>query len=383
MTRRYRLTVSRSFVRGLWLLSAVVLARSAGAQTPPSPEAPDQSLQAAPTSSFRAESELSESWIPLGSAPVDQAGAGRRGYVLPGEDSGVAAAGSNRFSIHAVAANNFYHEENAEFLVNQRYETHTVALDYRRGFKVRSFPRFEIGGHIQLHQSDNGVLNGLILGVESFWASLTGYRKSKNELRVQGATPLPLGTLIERNGSPIYRQEGGGSGFGDGSLIAKLAVLDGEPSSKAPSVSARFGVNLAGSSPFTEGNYIGAGISVDKKLSQGMAFHGDVRVTRTLDHVSTWNLPLRSWTYGFSAGPEFRLPKRSSLNLQIDGSSTPYRPTGTLAFDRGYGALTFGLGHRFGRATAQFYVRENMDLPFRVRWNTDPDLSVGLRVRVN
>jgi hypothetical protein len=322
-------------------------------------------------------------WVPLGSAPVDQAGTGRRGYVLSGEDSGVAAAGSNRISIHAVSANNFYREEKAEFVITQRYETHTVALDYRRGFKVGRFPRFEVGGQVQLHESDSGVMNGFILNLESFWTSMTGYRKSTNELRAQGATAPPLGTLIVRNGSPIYWQEGRGSGVGDVYALTKVVLLDGDPSSRTPRVSARFGLNLAGSSRFTEGNFFGAGLSLDQKMSPGAAFHVDVRATRALDQMSIWNLPLRRWTYAFSAGPEFRLPRNSSLNLQIDGSSTPYWPTGTLAFDKGYGDLTFGLGHRFGPVTAQLYVRENMNLPFTVRWNTDPDLSIGLKVRIH
>jgi hypothetical protein len=314
---------------------------------------------------------------------VDQAGAGRRGYVLPGEDSDVTAGGSNRFSIHAVAANNFYREEKDEFLVSQRYETHTIAVDYRRGFKVHGFPRFDIGGQVQLHKSDDGVMNGLILGLESFWTSLTGYRQSTNELRAPGGTPPPLGMLIVRNGATIYRQDGRGSGIGDVYAVAKVALLDGDPSSNVPRVAARVGINVAGSSAYSQGNFVGAGLSLDHKLSEGTAFHADIRAARSLDQMSRWNLPLRRWTYGFSAGPEFRLPWNSSLNLQIDGSSTPYWPTGTLAFDKGYGALTFGLGRRFGQVTTQLYVRENMNLPFKVRWNTDPDLSVGLKVRVH
>jgi len=33
--------------------------------------------------------------------------------------------------------------------------------------------------------------------------------------------------------------------------------------------------------------------------------------------------------------------------------------------------------------TAQIYLRENMNLPFQVRWNTDPDLSVGLKATIH
>ena len=352
----------------LCLLCVIVIARSASAQ------------DATPSS---ADSTPSGRWVPLGSAPVDQAGAGRRGYVLPGEDSDVAAVGSNRFAIHAVAANSFYREQNSQFLVSQRYETHTIGVDFRRGFKVDGFPRFEIGGQIQLHERDGGVLNGFILNVERFWASLTGYEQSTNQLRTQGAMAPPLGISILRDGSPIYRNDGGGSGIGDVYASAKAALLDGDPSSNTPRVSARIGINAAGSARFSQGHFVGVGVSLDQKLSERVAFHADVRATQPLDRTSVWNLSLRRWVYGFSAGPEFRLGTNSSLNLQVDGSSTPYQPTGTLAFDRGYGALTFGLGRRFGPVVAQLYVRENMDLPFKVRWNTDPDLSVGLKFRIH
>lgn len=339
------------------------------------------------SSSASAQDATSSAWVPLGPAPVDQAGAGRRGYVLAVEDGDVTAAGANRFSIHTVAANNFYREETGDFLVSQRFETHTIALDYRRGFNVRRFPRFEVGGQVQLHQRDSGVLNGFILGLESFWASVTGYEASKNLLRTGDALTPPLGTSITRNGLPVYREDGSGSGIGDVYLTAKAALLDGDPSSNAARVSARVGINVAGSSHFTHGNFVGAGLSFDKKLRQGLAFNGDLRTAWALDDVSVWNLPLKRRTYGFSLGPEFRLPKNSSLSLQINGSSTPYLPTGTLAFDKGYGDLTFALGRRFKAGsrvvTSQLYMRENMNLPFRVRWNTDPDLSIGLKVRIN
>ena len=389
--KRVRRFAAVSHSRVLWCALALVIAPCASAQEATSADAPDQQRvppmqPPAPAGrlTLRAPSgELSGSWTPLGPAPVDQAGSGRRGYVIAGESSDVVAAGSNQWSIHTVAANDFYNEQNTEFLITKRYEAHTFALEYRRGFKLQKFPRFELGAQVQLHESDSGMLNGFILGLESFWTSVTGYRQSTNELRGSGATPPPLGTRIVRNGATIYREDGGGSGIGDFYAVAKMAVVDADPSSKVPRVSARLAMNVAGSSPFTEGNFVGAGLSLDHKWTEWVAFHGDLRAARALDQTSVWSLPLRRWTYAFSAGPEFRLPKNSSLNLQIDGSSTPYWPTGTLAFDKGYGAITFGLGHRFARhVTAQLYLRENMNLPFKVRWNTDPDLSVGLKVRI-
>jgi hypothetical protein len=366
----------------------MLAAAHVGAQEVTSADAPDQSVQPPLPPVIRVPGppvrrELTGRWVPLGPAPVDQAGAGRRGYVLTGEDSDVTPEGANRLSVHGVSANNFYREQAGDFLVTQRYEAHTLALDYRRGFKLQGFPRFEVGGQLQLHESDSGMMNGFIAGMESLWASATGYQESRNELRGSGAAAPPLGTVITRNGTTLYRDDGRASGLGDLYFVAKAAVIDADPSSTAPRVAARLAVNVAGSAPFTAGTYVGAGVSLDYKLSERVAFHGDLRATRVLDQTSVWNLPLRPWTYGFSAGPEFPLPKNSSLNLQIDGGSTPYWPTGTLAFDKGYGDITVGFGHRFGSVTSQLYFRENMNLPFKVRWNTDPDLSVGLKLRIH
>jgi hypothetical protein len=350
-----------------------MLAHGASAQGTVPQEVPAQPIQ-------------SGKWVPLGPAPVDQAGTGSRGYVLPLEDSSVTGNRSNQVSFHGVAANFFYREQTAGFLVSQRYETHTVALDYRRGFMVARVPRFEIGGHLQLHQSGSGVLNGLIEGVESAWASLTGHPSAKNELRTTAALRPPQGTSIDRDGSPVYRDEGTGSGLGDVYVVAKIALLDGDPASGAPRLSARAGMNVANGARFSEGNFLGTGLSLDKKLSERVAFHGDVRATRVLDDISVWNLPLKSWTYGFSAGTEVRLATNSSFALQVGGSSTPYEFTGTSAFDTAYGDLTFGLAHRFTTGSrqviAQFYMRENLNLPFRVRWNTDPDLSIGFKATI-
>ena len=129
------------------------------------------------------------------------------------------------------------------------------------------------------------------------------------------------------------------------------------------------------------------GLSVDKKLLDWAAFHGDVRATRALDSISVWNLPLKRWAYGFSAGSEVKLSMNSSFTMQIGGSSVPYVPTGMTAFDKSHGDITLGLAHRFTsgsrHVTTHLYVRENLNLPFRVRWNTDPDLSIGLKATIH
>ena len=326
------------------------------------------------------------SWEPLGAIPVDEAGAGRRGYVLPAENADVAAPGTNRFSVHFVAANDFYREETGSFLISQRSEAHTVALGYRRGFKLGMLPRVEFGGQLQVTESDSGMLNGFISGFESAFTSLTGAASAKNQLRTAPGAMPPLGMLVVKDGRTLYQSTGAGSGFGDLSFVAKALLRDGDPASHGTRVAARVGLNVSGSSDITEGNFAGVGLSVDRKLTGWAAFHGDVRATFILDRVSQLTLPLSRTSFGFSTGAEVRVSKNSSASLQIDGSSTPYLPTGALAFDKDYGDVTFGFSRRFeaGRrhVIAQVYARENMNLPFSVRWNTDPDLSVGIKATI-
>ena len=323
-------------------------------------------------------------WAPLGQLPVDQGGAGLRGYALAGEDTEVTASGANQFSFHGLASNNLYREETPSFLVLQRHETHTATLGYRRGFAVAGSHRGEIGGHVQLHQRDGGFLNGFITGFEDVWVAVTGNDSSKNVLRTSSATLPPLGTLVRQDGRAIYRDDGRGSGFGDVYVVAKLVLADGQPSSKAARVSARLAVNIAGTRQFSAGNFAGIGVSLDRKLVSWAAFHGDVRATLILDRSSVWNLPLKRASVGFSIGPEFKLTRNSSLSLQYDGASTPYTQTGTLVFDKGYGDITLGAGFRKtvgGRAlVVQLYARENLNLPLSVRPNVDPDVSFGLKV---
>jgi hypothetical protein len=339
-----------------------------------------------PTSVADTDTDGLGQWAPLGQIPVDQAGAGLRGYVLAGESTEVAEPGASQVSIHAVAANNFYREQNENFSISQRYETHTMALGYRHGFRLGIFPRFELGGQVQLTQGGSGFMNGFILGVENFLVRMTGVESARNQLRGSEGTLPPLGTFITKGGRPVYRAAGDGSGFGDFSIVAKALLRDGAPSSSRTRLAARVAINMSGKSEFTRGNFAGIGVSLDKKVLKWAAFHGDVRASFFLDRVNQWNLPLKHVSLGFSAGPELRLGVNSSASAQIGGSTTPYLPTGATAFDRGYGDITFGLSHRFRtrqrQVIAQAYLRENMNLPFRVRWNTDPDLSLGIKVTI-
>lgn len=323
-------------------------------------------------------------WEPIGFVPVDQAGAGRRGYAISGESAGVLRPGASELSLHTVAANNFYQDQADLYSISQRDETHSLALGYRRGFAFRRWPRFEFGGQIQLHERDAGFLNGFISGFESLWVSLTGHASAKNKLRGEDGALVPLGTVVTERSRLLYQASGDDSGFGDLRFIAKTVLRDSTPSSGGTRVAARVALNVSGTSSFTEGNFAGFGLSVDKKVRSWVALHGDVRASILFDRTSLWNLPLKRTALGFSLGPEIKLTANNSLSLQFDGNSTPYLSTGTAAFDDSYGSITFGLSRRMSARgvplLVQAYARENLILPFQVRWNTDPDLAVGIKI---
>jgi hypothetical protein len=214
-------------IRTTSLVLAVLLARPVLAQERSAAEVPPE------------DRSRSGEWTPVGPIPVDQAGAGLRGYALAGEGTEVAEAGASQLSIHGVAANNFYREQNDAFSISQRYETHTAALGYRRGFKVGMFPRVEFGGQIQLTEGDGGFMNGFIAGTEHVLAWLTGADSARNQWRASNATLPPLGTFVTKNDRPIYQAPGDGSGFGDFSIVAKALLRDGSPSSNMTRIAAR------------------------------------------------------------------------------------------------------------------------------------------------
>jgi hypothetical protein len=348
--------------------------------------APIAAAQSTPASPAAHSQELGSQWEPLGQIPVDQASAGLRGYSLAGEDTEVAGPGSYRLSIHTAAGNSFFREEANDFLITVRHETHTVAVGYRRGVSLRPFSRFEIGGQVQLSERDGGFMNGFIAGFENLWASLVGSESANIQMRSNVNSAPPPGVLVSRSGAPIYRAAGTSSGIGDVSLVAKALIRAGDSAPNDVRVAARIGLNVAGNAAFTEGNFAGIGLSLEKRFASWVALHGDVRITRFIDAVSQWGLPLKRASGGFSVGPEVRLARDTSVGVQFDGSSTPYRPTGTAAFDKGYGAITIGAAHRFRTSRHELvthvYARENLNLPIRISWNTDPDLAIGVKLTI-
>jgi len=316
-------------------------------------------------------------WEPMGPSPVDQAGAGRRGYSMTVEGTDVTDPHANQVTFHMVGANNFYIEHSGSFEMTERSETHTLAFEYRRGFKPSGFPRFEIGAQIQIDETDAGMLNGFIAGFEDM---------VNRPLRSRTAPPPP-GTSIALNGRQLYSASGTGSGMGDVSFVAKAALRDADKSSNGTRVAARLVANISGTSQFTEGNFVGVGLGMDRKLGGWFALHGDIRGNVNLDRVSAWGLPLSRGVFGFSVGPELKITQNNSLNLQWDGSTSPYLPAGFNSIDSGYGDIVLGANHRFVSGSrllvAQFYARENMMLPFSVRWNADPDFAVGFKLTVH
>jgi hypothetical protein len=176
--------------------------------------------------------------------------------------------------------------------------------------------------------------------------SLSGVEAARNGLRTSAATLPPPGTAVTQDGRPIYQAAGNASGFGDFSFVGKALLRNGGTSSNGARVAARVALNVAGKPEFIAGNFAGVGLSVEKRVSGSVAFHGDLRASFLLDRTSQWHLPLKRGTLGFSAGTELKLSRNNSASLQFGGSTTPYLPTGTTAFDKGYGDITVGVSHR-------------------------------------
>jgi hypothetical protein len=85
-------------------------------------------------------------------------------------------------------------------------------------------------------------------------------------------------------------------------VVAKALLLDASPRSRGTRLAARVGLNVSGTSQFTEGHFVGVGVGLDKKVLSWAAVHGDVRATVALDRMSSWNLPLKRTTSGFRSG---------------------------------------------------------------------------------
>src|SRR5262249_186220 len=160
------------------------------------------------------------------------------------------------------------------------YETHTLALDFRRGFATRILRRVELGAQFQLSERDSGFLNGFISAFESLCFSLTGRQSVK--IRDKG-TQMPLGAFVTKDGRGVYRSAGSSVGVSDFFFVAKALIHDAPLASNGTRAAVRIGMNVSGKSDFAEGNYVGIGLSLDKRLLNWAAFHSDVRANVALD----------------------------------------------------------------------------------------------------
>lgn len=336
----------------------------------------------APTAPTSRVSE-SQGWVPLGPLPVDEAGTTGRGYQAPPDGAGLVEPGRNQIALHLAAANYLYGEERAGFRIAEKFETHTAAIEFRRGFSNRVLRRFELGGQLQVHRNTEGFLNGFIGGFEKLVARTTGHQSAVNTLRTDLSRDWPLINLVEKDGQDFYRREGPVSGLGDVALFVRTA-LTGDPSAGSATLAARVMVNIAGSEALTSGNYVSAGLSASKRVLGWLALHGDARVSLPIDRDNRAGLPLKRGTVGAMGAAEFRVSQKTSLDLQFDVNGTPYAATGTRAFDRPYSAIELGISRLWGnRVLTQLYGRENMNMrPMQVQPNLDPDFSVGIKLTI-
>ena len=320
-----------------------------------------------------------------GPLPVDRAGVGRAA-ALPGEGASVLFPGERRFELLLVAANFVNEESNDAGSIEQNYETHTAALGLRQGIRAGPLPAMELGAQVQVHRRDRGFLDGFIEGFERNFAKATGHEESENPNR-QGPEKVRPGYRVEKDGRTLRSQPGNGAAIGDVRLTAKAGLLGRAP--EGLRLALRLALNLGtGPAGYSRGSYLGMGAGVRMAFSRWLSSHLDLRVSAPLGKKDDLGLPLRPVAFGSTTGLEFRLGSATSLGLQVDTQSSPYRKTGLASLDSHYGGFSIGMGRDLDlggpRLLLQAYGRENFEIrPFRITENSDPDFSAGLLVSVD
>lgn len=308
-----------------------------------------------------------------------------RGYSYPGEGAQVLRPGQIRATVHADASNFITREESSGFKLYKKYETHTLGFELRQGFELGGL-NMEAGARLAGHSNSEGFLNGAVEWFERMMSSIGDSDSPTNDDRF-GPDPMRAEEFrLEKNGELLRYYDGHGRGLGDVLLTAKALLHKGDPASRATRWAARLAANLAtGADEFSNGNYLGAGVSFEHMLGESVALHGDVRATFPLDAHDSAGLALRRAALGGRAGLEFKLTERTSFLPQVDVYQTPFHHTGLEGYDRDYGAFSFGLNHLVTAgswdALVQFFVRQNFEpWPFRFHSNLDPDVQFALVV---
>jgi hypothetical protein len=326
---------------------------------------------------------------PFGPLPAGDYAGSLRGPSLSAEGVSVLKPRAKNLDVR-LSASNYLNWENAGAAgaIVQKFETHTADVKVRYG--LDTLRPTEVGIEARVHEQDQGFLNGFISGFEHFAARVTNSPNAINLDRsgpgaLKGETDqVRLGSRVENEPASI------GARLGDVTLSVKTALLDPDAGSFVPKLAARLALTLGTGGRFTEGSSLGAGLSIQQKITDRLYAHGDVRMIVPLDSVDPRGLPLRRQALGGTVGVEYLVNDKTSVGAQLDAQASPNKRTGVHAIDDTYADVTFGVSRMAKILTHDVIVRvygkedfnPNHSPRGRIAPHGDSDFQVGVSVSI-
>ena len=299
-----------------------------------------------------------------------------RSYSMGGADARVIGAGVTEGGLHLNSSNFVHSETRPNGALKLRWETETLLLDIRHGFRVKSLP-VEVGMQVSAYKDASGFQNGFIESVEK----LVG---ASNDVRLDPT--IPHGESFIRNGQVVRSYERRGSGVGDVLLSVKTELFK----SDRLGVAVRGVLNLdTGARVTSKGKYAGMAVTGAYRAADKWTLNGDLRATLPLERHDPMELPLAHVAFGATMGVAYAWSPHTSLVAQIDTTQSAYKNTGFTSYDAAHGGISLGINH-IGKnwimgkdVLIQGYLRENFQpSPIRLINNSDSDFQLGVRTVV-
>lgn len=363
---------------------AALLALPAAGDAPPAKSA---AAAVAPPSPTLAALRGGKIFEPMGALPAGEYSGSLR-PAMSGDNVAVTPAGRTQAALGVRADNFLTRMSGPDGSVVQKFENQAATIDLRRGLNV-SRPT-EIGVQVRILQRNEGIMNGLISG----WEHLTSKAFSDPSLinpDRSGPNAL-LGTqdVVAAGGRASSHPGNVGPTLGDVTFTAKTAVLEAVPGSFMTSIAARAAVNLATGGVFSTGPWAGVGVGAQRRVIGALYANADLRVTQPLAARDARGLPLTR-SAGGTVGLEYGVNDKTSVGVQVDAQTSPYRKTGVRPLDDTYADVTFGISRAANVFSQKVVIRVwgkedfNPNAPrknLRLNPHGDTDFQAGASITV-
>jgi hypothetical protein len=324
---------------------------------------------------------------PKGPLPAGEYSGSLRGPAMAGDGTAVTPAG--RITLGAgVRADNFLTRESGpRGSVLQKFENQVATLDLRRGVSA-PLPT-EIGVQVRIIQRDEGLMNGFISGWEHMTARAFGNQGLINPNRSGPGAVTGIHDEVTVGGRSAGDSGAVGPRLGDVTVGVKTALIEAVPGSFVTSLAARAAVNLAVGGPFSNGPWAGVGLSAQRRIAGKLYANADLRVTQPLEARDSRGLTVGR-SVGTTVGLEYGVNDKTSVGIQLDSQSSPYRNTGVHALDDRYSDVTFGVSRvatLLGqKAVLRFWGKEDFNTAakrgMKLAPHGDTDFQAGASITV-